>query len=418
MEGSSKGPLSDRRGAILTATQEADAVVHETTYEYTLDGHRASVTLPSGRTLTYSVDFAGRPTAITATPPGGGAAVPVVADVDYLPGGPPTVLKLGPATGRVTESLDHDWQYRCTGQTVTAPGATTHLDLTYGYDPAGNLETVSDTTGARDASYTYDHLGRLTGVTWPDGNRTYTYDPIGNMTNLIADEGLAGQGELLLTYQPNGTGANTPTLTDMASTQGGSPLWSAAVASDDVGNMTTDGASDYTYDLRNHLDTRALDTPSFDNTFSADGRLARTERTDTTSSLDIILDTTGQRLAKLEDGVWRDYVFLGGRLVGYLDGTATEPVLIITDHIGLPIQAIDPTGALVWDATAEPYGQLRGTLDTTHDPGLRYPGQWQDHIEAEADCVGALCVARPVDPGVLLLFVPKCCVGMGLDSPV
>jgi RHS repeat-associated protein len=177
----------------------------------------------------------------------------------------------------------------------------------------------------------------------------------------------------------------------MASSQGGSPLWSTAVASDDVGNMTTDGASTYTYDLRNHLDTRALDTPSFDNTFSADGRLARTDRTDTSSSLDIILDTSGQRLAKLEDGVWRDYVFLDSRLVGYLNGTATDPVLVITDHIGLPIQAIDPTGVLVWDATAEPYGQLRGTQDTTHDPGLRYPGQWQDHIEAEADCTGPTC---------------------------
>ena len=37
-------------------------------------------------------------------------------------------------------------------------------------------------------------------------------------------------------------------------------------------------------------------------------------------------------------------------------------------------------------------------------------------IESGYNISGA--VARPVDPGVLLLFVPKCCVGMGLDSPV
>ena len=209
-----------------------------------------------------------------------------------------------------------------------------------------------------------------------------------NVTSLQVDTGLAGEGELSYSYALNGSSENAPTLTGLASTQGGSPLWSASVTSDDVGNVTADGASLYAYDLRNHLGSRQVGATTSQHAFTADGRLARL---DTGAPADVILDPAGRRMAKRENGLWRDYVYLGDRLVAYFDEGATEAVLVISDHIGMPMMAIDGTGSVVWQAKAEPYGQLRGTVNRPFDPGLRYPGQWQDELEVDASCVGGDC---------------------------
>ncbi len=40
---------------------------------------------------------------------------------------------------------------------------------------------------------------------------------------------------------------------------------------------------------------------------------------------------------------------------------------------------------------SEPYGELIGTFSKSADPGLRYPGQWQDEVEIEGSCVGDDC---------------------------
>ena len=154
------------------------------------------MTYPSGRELTFVTDFGGRPTSITAVPPGGGAPVTVATGLEYLPFGPAEHLELGPAAGRVVEDRVHDWQYRRTGQTAVGPGATGLLDLEYDYDAVGNLVTRTDHLGDRGAGYGYDDLSRLTSASWDDANRAYDYDAIGNIERLGVDEGLAGEGEV------------------------------------------------------------------------------------------------------------------------------------------------------------------------------------------------------------------------------
>jgi YD repeat-containing protein len=67
-----------RRGLVLTATQEVAGIAHETAYAYDLDGQVESAVYPSGRTVSFVRDFAGRPTAIASTAPGGGAPVTIV----------------------------------------------------------------------------------------------------------------------------------------------------------------------------------------------------------------------------------------------------------------------------------------------------------------------------------------------------
>jgi len=90
-------------------------------------------------------------------------------------------------------------------------------------------------------------------------------------------------------------------------------------------------------------------------------------------------------------------VFLGGQLLAYFDDGADDPIQVVSDHIGMPILAIDSAGATVWEGFAEPYGSLRGTSSEAFDPGLRYPGQWQDDLDLEASCSGGACTF----PGIL-----------------
>jgi YD repeat-containing protein len=347
-------------------------------------------------------------------PPGGGSPMIVADNLEYLPFGPASHLELGPVAGRVVEERGHDWQYRRTGQTAVGPGSTGLLDLEYDYDAAGNLIMRTDHLGDRTAGYGYDDLSRLTGASWTDGNRVYDYDTIGNLERLGVDEGLTGEGEVLFGYAANPAGGNLAILESTETRQGGSPLSSYVVESDDIGNVTSDGLTTFDYNEQNHLGSRALKGVTVENTYSADGRLARSARSDTGAATDIVLDAAGRRLAKLEGGAWRDYVYLGDQLLTYFDGGADDPVQVLADHIGMPIMAVDGTGAVVWQALAEPYGELRGEVGLSTDPGLRYPGQWQDELDLEADCVGDMCtVPGPLDDSFSLFengyrwYVPR-----------
>jgi RHS repeat-associated protein len=155
--------------------------------------------------------------------------------------------------------------------------------------------------------------------------------------------------------------------------------------------VTSDGLTALSYNLENHLADRALKGVTLDYTYTADGRLIRSERGDTGVVTEIVLDIAGRRLAKLEGGTWRDYVYLGDQLLGYFDDGAAVPVQVIADHIGMPMMAVDGSGTVIWQAKAEPYGELRGEVGLSADPGLRYPGQWQDELDLEAVCVGDTC---------------------------
>ena len=304
-----------RRGLILTATQNIGGDISDTAYQYDFDGRLESVIYPSGRSVDSILDFAGRPTVISSVPPGGGAPVTVAGNLEYLPFGPPTHLELGPPGGRLVETRDYDWHYRRTAQNVVDLTPTTLLDLDYGYDPAGNLVTLTDHVGDRSAGYAYDDLGRLTGVTWADPNRAYDYDPIGNLEHVGVDEGLPAEGEVVLAYTSNGVGENSPILASTETFQGGSPLRSYTVVTDPAGNITSDGLTALSYDVKSKLADRQLNGATLDYAYSADGRLLRSQRSDTSVVTDLVLDIAGRRLAKLENGMWRDYVYLGGQLL-------------------------------------------------------------------------------------------------------
>jgi RHS repeat-associated protein len=66
--------------------------------------------------------------------------------------------------------------------------------------------------------------------------------------------------------------------------------------------------------------------------------------------------------------------------------------------------AVDSNGATVWDPLHEPYGELVGEFSAAYDPGLRYPGQWQDELEVDGNCGSGDCTMPGPLGGSVSLF--------------
>ncbi|MFI8460463.1 LamG-like jellyroll fold domain-containing protein [Kitasatospora sp. NPDC085464] len=167
-------------GLLASDTTAGGAV---TSYAYYSTGDLARTTLPSGLTLTYGYDTAGRKTWTTEISDAQPTGVTTTYEYDQL--GRQTT-QTGP---KVTDAVTGDTHQTKTTATFDADGrptATTTADIvgsdgtrsaTSSYDSAGRLETATDATGGV-TRYGYDTLSRRTSVTDPLGQvTTYTYTP-------------------------------------------------------------------------------------------------------------------------------------------------------------------------------------------------------------------------------------------------
>ena len=67
-----------------------------------------------------------------------------------------------------------------------------------------------------------------------------------------------------------------------------------------------------------------------------------------------------------------EYVWLGGQPIAAISGGVVY--FVRADHIGRPSFATDDTGAVVWDASYKPFGEVDSS--TGSPINLRFPGQW------------------------------------------
>src|SRR5207302_2050965 len=144
---------------------------------YDSDGNRSSMTYPSGRIVTYSYDFAGRPLTAAA------GATSFVSSATYLPFGPATQMVFGNGT---TKTMTYDNRYRVLENKLTS--ATGVLaDYNYAEDPAGNITQIHDVVDSTfNRDFGYDDLNRLVTANsgsslW--GTGTYQYDAMGNLVS-------------------------------------------------------------------------------------------------------------------------------------------------------------------------------------------------------------------------------------------
>ncbi|HET8796918.1 MAG TPA: DUF6531 domain-containing protein, partial [Thermoanaerobaculia bacterium] len=115
----------ERRGLLRREERTATgAPALTTSFTYTHDGERSTLTYPSGRTVTYGHDYAGRPRS---------ASIPgqiLISSVTYLPFGPASLIVYGNGT---TQTMPHDTRYRIT-QNRLSTAAGTIADYGYSWD--------------------------------------------------------------------------------------------------------------------------------------------------------------------------------------------------------------------------------------------------------------------------------------------
>ncbi|MFG3224008.1 LamG-like jellyroll fold domain-containing protein [Kitasatospora sp. NPDC048194] len=184
-------------GLLASETTAAGAV---TSYAYYSTGDLARTTLPSGMTLTYGYNLAGRriwtKETSDAQPDG------VVTTYEYDELGRQTA-QTGP---KVTDAVTGDTHQTKTTASFDADGrptATTTTDIagtdgtrttTSSYDSAGRLESDTDPMGGV-TRYGYDALSRRTSLTDPLGQVTrYTYTPRSQPATTVV-EGWNGDGK-------------------------------------------------------------------------------------------------------------------------------------------------------------------------------------------------------------------------------
>lgn len=362
----------DAQGRLVHKVQSVSGgPTHALRYGYTGAGRLASVTYPSGATVTYTRDPAGRVSGVSYVPAGGGSPVTLVASASYLPFGPLQQLVFG--NGRsLTKAYDLNY-----GIAAIVDSGAGGLELGFALDPVGNVVGLEErlaagTTATR--AIDYDDLDRLAALR--DGGATvqaFDYDATGNRQSKTS----GGATEIY------GYPADSHRLTSVGAT---------ARSYDAAGNMISDGAKVFIYDDHGRLVEYRADGTTTTRTYHYNGRGERVAKRDPsggTSDVYFVYDDAGHLLGEYHasGAAVREYVWLDDIPVAVLGDYAGQPFqYLLTDHLGTPRQAVHPvTHATLWrwDLSPTAFGEHAHDNDPdgdglAYDLRLRYPGQFYD----------------------------------------
>lgn len=214
----------DALGRLASVINAVGGMAYTTSYRHDAAGHLIGLTYPSGRSVDYTLDGAGRIASIATTR--NGQPQTLVSNVTYQAMGKRvTGYTLG--NGRtVTRSYDQD-------------GALTGFSLngvaqSLGLDAAQRITAL--TNPANDnRTYGYDALDRLTDAQTPVAARSYQYDADGNRTSHTI-----GTETDQYAYANNSNRL-------LSVTRGGQVR---SLTHDAAGSITLDGTAQHVYDLR------------------------------------------------------------------------------------------------------------------------------------------------------------------------
>lgn len=376
-ESGSSAFVYDAQGRLTGDTKVIQGRTYAVGYAYDRNGEVTEITLPSGRTVTFTRASDGLVSGITTKADPLASSETLASSVGYLPFGPLQSLTYG---NGLTLTRTFDQNYWLERIEVKAIGVTS-LDLTFGRNANGQLTGVTDNASSgRGASFTYTDAGRLATATGAWGDDAYTYDAAGNRTGKARDiGGTVTEENLVLASTSNRVNstedASTATLRTLT--------WRA---SGDLSQAAFAGGSTYEYHYNARKRLSVVEKDSVDAAWygydHAGRRVWRSVFGATTVQTHYVFDPAGHLIAE-HDGatgdVVREYVWLDDIPVAMIDsssGTA-QTYFIHTGQIEEPLVVTDASKAKVWDGYVEPYGQAQvfGTPSAGLD--LRLPGQWE-----------------------------------------
>jgi RHS repeat-associated protein len=379
----------------------SSALTKTTSYTYNLDGSEATLTDPSGRTITYTRSAAGRMLSAVDT----ANNINYTTSATYTPQGALASMVNGFTSSFAGISTTDAYNKRLQPVTLSAAAPSqTVLSLSYdfhlGTTDNGNVyQLVNNRDNNRTQNFTYDALNRIASA-YTQGNsplttswgETFTIDAWGNLTNKAAIAGKTNT-ELL--------NAAPATVTNRLN----------GFSYDAAGNTTSNGSATYTYDAENRLITTAGVT------YTYDGDGARVKKSSGTlywrgMGSDALMETD------LAGTLQHEYIFFNGKRVARRDADNSVHYYF-SDHLGSACVITNATGVIQEESDYYPYGgeivitngdpntykftgKERDTESGLDDFGARYYGSSLGRF-MQVDPV-TVTPARQVDPQQLNLY--------------
>lgn len=324
---------SENRGGGLTLAQS---------YTYDLAGNIATITMPSGRVVTYTRNANGLVSNVAA--PINGTGTNLASSITYLPFGPLNALTYGNAK---TLSATFDTDYNPTNRTISGGIA----NWTYTTDKNGNVTQAGATT------YGYDALNRVNAEN-AGAATSYTYDATDNRLTKV---------------QGGTTSTTVPSTSNKISAVGGT-----SYTYDAAGNITAIGTNGYVWSaagLMKEYKISGVSTATY--TYNAYNQ--RTKKVTGGTTTHYVYGAGGLMLGEYTTaGVMnREYVYLNGAPLAQVTAGSPETVAYIhTDHLGTPRFATNAAGTQVWSWNNDAFGVSTPSGATTVN--LRMAGQYND----------------------------------------
>ena len=325
-------------------------VTHTTTYQYDAEHRVISMTLPSGRTVTYQRDGLGRISGIDADI--SGINTTLVSNITYRADSLVTARQYG---NGIAETRIYDQQRRLTQQTIGTADS-----VLFSYD--ANSSVLSRDTQTNTHTYGYDVLDRLEAETNDGATIDYTYDP--NYNRLTKDDGVQ------VTQYTYGAGSNQLVGIDAA------PL-----SYDLAGNLTDNGQGQtYVHNDANRL-SQLFDNAVLTATYVYNAPGQRMHKTTSAGTTVFHYDLAGRLIGETrDDGTpLRDYVWQDYSAIAQIEGDAVVDTLtyLHPDQLGTPRLGTDLVGNVVWRWEGTVFGDTH-PIETPATVNLRFPGQYAD----------------------------------------
>lgn len=348
---------------------------HWSRYYYDNLGRLNAVTYPNGIAVGYGY-AGGQMKSMTLN--AGGVISNLITGTEYQALGSPMSWSYG---NGLTRRLYLDQNYlpgdsRLTGIT-TMDGGRTLQSLLMSYNKVDDIDKNTNyITADLTQNFSYDALSRVVNVGSASGNQRFQYDANGNKTRhtWTWDEGLSveqksnrisGMTSHAYTHDPAGNrhsqswGGSTATYGYDAFNRMASVTRDIAINQAEPNYSTihlAPGTTRYSYNAFNERVWKSAPSHGrYRYVYGAGSRLLAERRDDT--------------------GVWTNYLWFGGELVGMLRGN--QLYYIHGDHLGRPEIATNSAKAVVWRASNFAFDR-KVTLDSIGGLNVGFPGQYYD----------------------------------------
>jgi RHS repeat-associated protein len=307
----------DASGNLTKEEKTIGSILYTTQYTYNDNNILTSITYPSSRVITYTLDQIGRISQVSTML--NGTPKILASGITYLPYGGITGLTYGNGLS-LTQGYDN--QYR-----ISSIVTGSILNLTFGYDANGNITSQTNTNPPGEQP--------------PETPETYEYQ------------------------------AGTNKLTHI---EGTPPI---DFGYDANANITTKNTWTYVYDLSNQL-IRVLDNSNQVAEYTYNGVGQRIKKVTPTETRIFHYDLWGHLIAETNQTgqMLAEYIYLGDQLLAMIK-PGEEVYYYHNDHLGTPQVLTDDTQTIAWKAVYTPFGEAVASIQTVDNP-FRFPGQYYD----------------------------------------